>query len=65
MLVPYIKIEEKCTKHNTLLRYKWQLHLAESIPHDSSSLDEYQFEDLGTLLVFLTVYIDQYNLSAY
>ena len=39
--------------------------MAELIPHDSSSLDEYQFEDLGTLLVFLTVYIDQYNLPAY
>ena len=58
MLLPYIKIEEKCTKHNTLLRYKWQLKLAELTQHDSSRLDEYQFEDLGTLLVFLTVYIE-------
>jgi hypothetical protein len=65
MLLPYIKIEEKCTKHNTLLRYKWQLNLAELIPHNPSSLDEYKFEGLGTLLVFLTVYIDQYNLCAY
>jgi hypothetical protein len=65
MLLPYIKIEEKCTKHNTMLRYKWQINLAELIPRDSSSLDEHQFEDLGILLVFLTVYIDQYNLSAY
>ena len=48
MLLAYIKIEEKCTKHNTLLGYKWQLIFAELIPHDSSSLDEYQFEHLGT-----------------
>ena len=52
MLLAYIKIEEKCTKHNTLLGYKWQLIFAELIPHDSSSLDEYQFEHLGTFFFF-------------